>query len=201
MAVRATPGMEFLDAVNLIRPKRRTSDAFVSGLSALTARPLGIVRPGRLDEIRRWWLGGVGRVLGKRGHLFGQLGHLSEKLGHLLFQLCDPSQIELFFGRFHLSTLLMTSQPLHLGLSSTLSDIRGPTLEVSQDFPCAGAGRAIPSHPPSVEGLDVHWRARCPVRQTSQARMGLNGYKLGMPIAGAAHLYGTVRRSSQQEIL
>ncbi len=150
VAVRATRGMEFLDAINLIGVKRRTSDTFVPRLSALTARAVGIARLGRLDDIGRWWLGGVGRVLGKRGHLLGKRDHLLGKVGQLfselgvllekfsvlvgklsvsLFEFCDPSQIELFFGRFHPSTLLTTSQPLHLGLLVVLSDVCGPPLE------------------------------------------------------------------------
>jgi len=129
VAVKATRGMKLLDAINLICPKRRTSDAFVSRLSALTARPFGIVRLGRFDDIRRRRFGRIGRVLGKRSHLLGKLGHLIEKLGNLLLQLCDPSQIELFFGPFHPSTLLTTGQPLHLGLLVVLSDICGPPLE------------------------------------------------------------------------
>jgi len=53
--------------------------------------------------------------------LFGERGDLLAKLSVFVFQFCDPSQIELFSGRFH--------RPLRTSLSPTLSDARGPPLE------------------------------------------------------------------------
>ena len=80
----------------------------MSRLSSLAATSFGIVGLGRLEDIRRRELGGVGRVLGKCGHLLGKLGHLLselgillEKLGISLFAGRDPSLVEWFSVRFH----------------------------------------------------------------------------------------------------
>jgi len=56
----------------------------VSGLSTLAARATGVVRFGRLDDIKGWRFGRVRRVLGKRCHLFDKIGHLVVKRGVLL---------------------------------------------------------------------------------------------------------------------
>ena len=43
--------MKFFDTINLVWAKRRASDPFVPGLSALAARAAGGVGFGRLDDI------------------------------------------------------------------------------------------------------------------------------------------------------
>ena len=128
--------MKFFDMINLVCPKRRTVHAMMAGLSALTARPFGVVGFWRLNDIGRRWLGGVRGVLGKPGHLLGKFCHLcckfsnlrekfsvlGDKLDVLFFEFSDPSLIKLFLVRFH--------RLLHLGLLRILSDVHGPCLEL-----------------------------------------------------------------------
>ena len=134
--------MKFFDTINLVWAKRRTVPAMMPGLSPLAARAVGVVGFGRLDDVGGWRLGGVGGVFGKASHLFGKVGDLVAKCGVLfgedgdlltkfgvfIFEFCDPSQIELFFGWFH--------RPLCAGLPPTprLSDARGRRLESGVTF-------------------------------------------------------------------
>ena len=64
-------------------------------------------------------------MLTKLGVLFGERGDLLAKFSVFVFGFCDPSQIKLFFGRFH--------RPLHVWLLVSLSDTCGHPPEPEKD--------------------------------------------------------------------
>ena len=66
-----------------------------------------------------------------RKELFHERGRREKSMFRFsaLFRFWDPSQVELFFGRFHPSILLTTSRPLRVVLLVALPDARRPPLE------------------------------------------------------------------------
>ena len=114
--------MMFFDAVNLLRAKRGAVHSRMTNLAALTTPSLRCFVLGRLDDIRGWRLGRIGRILGQPGYLLGKLRVLVDqsfvvldKFGdlrfqgrnslvassQLSFQLGDSPLIGFVAGRFH----------------------------------------------------------------------------------------------------
>ena len=83
--------------INLIRLKRLTTDAFMAGLAALSSRACCRFRFGRLDNIRRWRLGGIGRILREFSDLVSKFSIDFNKFGNLFFKFGDTLNIEMFF--------------------------------------------------------------------------------------------------------
>ena len=112
----------------------------MSWLSTDFARLVAFCISRRLDNIRGWGLGGVGRVLREFGNLVSEFSHLFHKLSELLFKFRnafiasfqlsfkfrDASDIELFFFRGQFSS---SSHLLWL-----LSGERGHPLERNRYF-------------------------------------------------------------------
>ena len=124
-------GLKF---INFFGCKRRS---FVLGMSRLTTnvtRLFVFCLSRRLDNIRRWWLGGIGRILRELSHLVSKLGNLFFKssnaliaLFELLLKFSNVLNIELFcFG----SQILSSSLPTRL-----LSDKFRNLLEKNIDMP------------------------------------------------------------------
>ena len=75
--------------VNLILPGWLSIAAYMTGLTTLLTGIAGLFGFRWLDIIRGWWLGRIGRILGKFDYLVSKSGVGSEKFGNLFFQGCD----------------------------------------------------------------------------------------------------------------
>ncbi len=69
----AAPGIEFFDAVDLVRSKGRPIDPGMALLSALFARTSCVLVLGRLDDVAGWGLRRVGRILARLGEFLFQV--------------------------------------------------------------------------------------------------------------------------------
>jgi len=106
-SIHATIGVKRDRFINLIGFKRLTIDAFMTGLAALSSRTCCRFRFGRLDDILRCRLGGVGGILREFSDLVGKLGVFLDKrfmFGNLLFKFRDAMDIELFFSGSRVSS-------------------------------------------------------------------------------------------------
>jgi len=97
IAAVTTIGIKWDCFINLIGFKRLTIDTFMTGLAALSSKACCRFRFGRLDDIRRWRLGGVGRILREFSNLVSKLSIDFKKFGNLFFKFSDTLNIELFF--------------------------------------------------------------------------------------------------------
>jgi len=71
---------------------------------------------------------------GQAGVLLTKRRVLPAKFGVFGFKSRDPSQVELFPGRFHPSTLLLTSRSFRAWWLPVLSDVGGPPLEPEKNL-------------------------------------------------------------------